>query len=61
MLLSAGSAPLPVTQSALNQTVYPVMPLNAFVSGQGFEALAVVGMTIQILRKMATEISFAIR
>ena len=61
MLLSAGSAPLPVTQSALNQTVNPVMPLNAFVSGQGFEALAVVGMTIQILRKMATEISFAIR
>jgi hypothetical protein len=37
------------------------MPLNAVVSGQGFEALAVVGMTIQILRKMATEISFAIR
>jgi hypothetical protein len=37
------------------------MPLNAVVSGQGFEALAVVGMTIQILRKMETEISFAIR
>ena len=59
VLLSAGSAALPVTQSALNQRDNPVMPLNAFVFGHGLDALDVVGMTIQKLKIKAVEINVA--
>jgi hypothetical protein len=35
------------------------MPLNAFVSGHGLDALDVVGMTIQMLKIKAAEINVA--
>ena len=59
VLLSAGSAALPVTQSARSQRDNPVMPLNAFVSGHGLDALDVEGMTIQMLKIKAAEINVA--
>ena len=46
MLLSAGSAAFPFTQSALSQSVKFDIPLNAFVSGHGLDACVVVGFTM---------------
>ena len=59
VLLSAGSAALPVTQSALSQRDNPVMPLNASVFGHGLDALDVVGMAIQMLKTKADRINVA--
>jgi hypothetical protein len=49
VLLSAGSAAFPVTQSALSQSAKEEIPLNAFVFGQGLEALDLVGVVRQML------------
>jgi hypothetical protein len=59
VLLFAGSAPFPVTQSALSQSVKFVMPLKAFVSGHGLDAITVVELTIQMLKTKADRINVA--
>jgi hypothetical protein len=55
--LSAGSVATPFTQSARSHKDNPEIPLNALVSGHGFEAFATVGVKILKARIKADEIT----
>lgn len=55
MVLSAGSAPFPVTQSALSQSVKEEIPSNAFVFGHGLDAVTAIGLIMAILRNRAVK------
>jgi hypothetical protein len=55
--LSAGSFSTPFTQSARSHKDNPEIPLNALVFGQGFEAVAVVGVKKLKARIKADEIT----